>query len=217
MNDNEIKKAFDEIEPEAGAQERMYANILKKAAAQQETPVEDIAAVRAAAKKQALRRQRWGLLAACFAVIIALGVALPRLSGHTEPTDPPVLGGSPFEDVDGPEGFAKLGFAVAAPEGAEDAVYCIIDGEIARVRFSLGGHDYIYEAARLDGNFSPAEGEAQESRSLDAAADAVLERVSPEVWRAHWTAEGVSRYLTNFDGAPEAEITALALALIGQE
>lgn len=217
MKESEVKKAFEEVEPEAGAQERMYANILKKAAAQQETPVEDIAAVRAAAKKQALRRQRWGLLAACFAVIIALGVALPRLSGHTEPTDPPVLGGSPFEDVDGPEGFAKLGFAVAAPEGAEDAVYCIIDGEIARVRFSLGGHDYIYEAARLDGNFSPAEGEAQESRSLDAAADAVLERVSPEVWRAHWTAEGVSRYLTNFDGAPEAEITALALALIGQE
>lgn len=231
MNDNEIKNAFDEIEPEAGAQERMYANILKKAAAQQEPLVEDIATVRAAAKKQALRRQRWGLLAACFAVSIALGVALPRLSRRTEPTDPPlelvdppmgtmappVLGGSPFEDVDGPEGFAKLGFAVAAPEGAEDAVYCIIDGEIARVRFSLGGHSYIYEAARLDGNFSPAEGEALESISLDAAADAVLERVSPEVWRAHWTAEGVSRYLTNFDGAPEAEITALALALIGQE
>ncbi len=217
MNDNEIKNALDEIEPEAGAQERMYAKILKKAAAQREAPAEDLSEVRAAAKKRALRRQRWGLLAACFAVIIALGVALPRLLDRTEPTDPPMLGGSPFEDVDGPEGFAKLGFAVTAPEGAEDAVYCIIDGEIARVRFSLGGHDYIYEAARLDGNFSPAEGEALESRSLDAAADAVLDRVSPEVWRAHWTAEGVSRYLTNFDGAPEAEITALALALIGQE
>ena len=34
MSENEIKKAFDEIEPEIGAQERMYANILKKAAAQ---------------------------------------------------------------------------------------------------------------------------------------------------------------------------------------
>ncbi len=217
MNENEIKKALDDIEPEAGAQERMYANILKKAAAQREAPVEDLEAVRAAAKKRALRRQRWGLLAACFAVILALGVALPRLLDRTEPTDPPLLGGSPFEDVDGPEGFAKLGFAVAAPEGAEDAVYAILDGEIARVRFTLGGHDYIYEAARLDGNFSPAEGAAQESRSLDAGTDAVLDRVSPEVWRAHWTAEGVSRYLTNFDGAPESEITALALALIGQE
>lgn len=30
MNDNEVKNAFDHIEPEPGAQERMYANILKK-------------------------------------------------------------------------------------------------------------------------------------------------------------------------------------------
>ncbi len=34
MNENEVKKAFDEIEPKSGAQERIYANILKKAAAQ---------------------------------------------------------------------------------------------------------------------------------------------------------------------------------------
>lgn len=32
MNKNEIKKAFDEIEPDESAKERMYANILKKAA-----------------------------------------------------------------------------------------------------------------------------------------------------------------------------------------
>ena len=36
MNDNEVKNAFDHIEPEPGAQERIYANILKKAAAQRE-------------------------------------------------------------------------------------------------------------------------------------------------------------------------------------
>lgn len=36
MNENEVKTAFDRIEPESGAQERMYANILKKAAAPEE-------------------------------------------------------------------------------------------------------------------------------------------------------------------------------------
>ena len=36
MNENEVKNAFDHIEPEPGAQERMYANILKKAAARRE-------------------------------------------------------------------------------------------------------------------------------------------------------------------------------------
>ena len=37
MNKNEIKKAFDEIEPDESAKERMYANILKKAAEHKES------------------------------------------------------------------------------------------------------------------------------------------------------------------------------------
>lgn len=41
MNENEVKAAFDEIEPESGAQERMYANILKKAAAQKAAAPEE--------------------------------------------------------------------------------------------------------------------------------------------------------------------------------
>ena len=41
MNENEVKTAFDEIEPESGAQERMYANILKKAAAQKAAAPEE--------------------------------------------------------------------------------------------------------------------------------------------------------------------------------
>ena len=36
MSENEVKKAFNAIEPEDGTRERMYANILKKAAAQKE-------------------------------------------------------------------------------------------------------------------------------------------------------------------------------------
>lgn len=41
MNENEVKTAFDRIEPESGAQERMYANILKKAAAQKAAAPEE--------------------------------------------------------------------------------------------------------------------------------------------------------------------------------
>lgn len=97
--------------------------------------------------------RRWGSLAACLAIVIAAGFVLPHFFDRSEPDDPPVFVGSPFEDVDGPEGFEKLGFTIDAPENAENLYYCIYDGKIARVDFALNGHEYTYEAAKLDGNF----------------------------------------------------------------
>ena len=122
--------------------------------------------------------------------------------------------GSPFEDVQSAEEFEPLGFSIDAPEGAEDVTYCIYDGAIARVDFTLSGHDYTYEAAKLDGNFSRAEGEAVGSTALNAEYGATLGRVSPDTWRAHWSKDGVSYYLTNFDGAEESAITGVADTLM---
>ncbi len=221
MRENEIKKALDEIQPEAGAQERMYANILKKAAAQKgQRPEEKTAAeVKQFPKERRAGSpwRRWGSLAACLALVLAAGVVLPRIMDRGELSEPPVLGGSPFEDVSGPEDFEKLDFTIDAPEGAEDITYCIFDGEIARVDFTLDGHEYTYEAAKLDGNFSRAEGEAVGSTALNAEYGATLDRLSPDSWRAHWERDGVSCYLTNFDGAEEGAITAIADALMESE
>lgn len=218
MRENEVKRAFDGIEPETGAQERMYANILKKAAAQKEQhPEEKMAAeVKQFPKKRRTGStwRRWGSLAACLVLVLAVGVVLPRIMDQGEPNEPPVLGGSPFEDVSGPEDFERLGFAIDAPEGAEDLYYCIYDGKIARVDFTLDGHGYTYEAAKLDGNFSRAEGEAVGSTALNAEYGATLDRLFPDTWRAHWSRDGVSCYLTNFDGAEEGNVTAVANALM---
>ena len=173
MNDNEVKNAFDHIEPEPGAQERMYANILKKAAAQKEdqNAEENIEEKQPTVQKHKTipMWRRWGSLAACLAIVIVAGFALPHFLDRSEPDDPPVFVGSPFEDVDGPEGFEKLGFTIDAPENAENVYYCIYDGKIARVDFTLNGHEYTYEAAKLDGNFSRAEGDAVGSTALNAS------------------------------------------------
>ena len=220
MNDNEIKNAFDHIEPEAGAQARMYANILKKAAEQEGKAGETAPAeARPAGKARQSRPawQRWGSLAACLAVILAVGFALPRMGQPGEGSEPPVMGGSPYEDVTGPGDFEKLGFTIDAPAGASDVFYCIFDGEVARVDFTLDGHEYTYEAAELAGNFSRAEGDAVGSVSLSAEYDGVLDRLDPDTWRAHWSRDGVSYYLTNFDGAVEADITAAANTLMEQD
>ena len=230
MSENEIKQAFDEIEPEAGAQERMYANILKKAAAQgaapsDKKPVSPVSEENHASSKVVPLPsrhptplwKRYSAMAACLALTltVTLGFLSPFFNRDQEASDPPVMVGSPFEDVQGAADFAKLGFTIDAPEGAEDVSYCIYDGAIARVDFTRDGHKYTYEAAKLDGNFSRADGDAVGSVSLDAESDAVLDRLSPDIWRAHWNQGDVSCYLTNFDGAEEPAITAIVRGLIG--
>ena len=228
MNENEVKTAFDRIEPESGAQERMYANILKKAAAQKAAAPEEKTDAPAAENDASatvvslpVRRptpmwKRCSAMAACLALVVTvtLGFLSPFLSRDSAANEPPVMVGSPFEDVQSAEEFEPLGCSIDAPEGAEDVTYCIYDGAIARVDFTLSRHDYTYEAAKLDGNFSRADGEAIGSVSLNAEYDATLDRLSPDVWRAHWSKDGVSYYLTNFDGAEESAITGVADTLM---
>ena len=73
MKESEVKKAFDEIEPEAGAQERMYANILKKAAAQEAGQPKQAHTAEVKLFPQKRRAmpawRRWGAIAACFALL----------------------------------------------------------------------------------------------------------------------------------------------------
>lgn len=229
MSENEVKKAFNAIEPEDGTRERMYANILKKAAAQRAAAPEENADAPAAesnaspktvplpARRPTPRWKRYSAMAACLALVttLTIGFLHPFFAGDSEGNEPPVLGGSPFEDVQSAADLEeKLGFVIDAPEGAENVTYCIYDGEIACVDFTLDGHEYTYEAAKLDGNFSRAEGEAVGSTALNAEYGAVLDRVSPDIWRAHWSRDGVSCYLTNFDGAEESAITEVANALM---
>ncbi len=228
MNENEVKTAFDEIEPESGAQERMYTNILKKAAAQKAAAPEEKTDAPAAENDASatvvflpVRRptpmwKRCSAMAACLALVVTvtLGFLSPFLSRDSEANEPPVMGSSPFEDVQSAEEFEALGFSIDAPEGAEDVTYCIYDGAIARVDFTLDGHEYTYEAAHLDGNFSRADGESVGSVSLNAEYGATLDRLSPDTWRAHWSKDGVSYYLTNFDGAEESAITGVADTLM---
>ena len=166
MSENEVKKAFNAIEPEDGTRERMYANILKKAAAQRAAAPEENADAPAAesnaspktvplpARRPTPRWKRYSAMAACLALVttLTIGFLHPFFAGDSEGNEPPVLGGSPFEDVQSAADLEeKLGFVIDAPEGAENVTYCIYDGEIACVDFTLDGHEYTYEAAKLDG------------------------------------------------------------------
>ena len=156
-------------------------------------------------------------MAACLALVttLTIGFLHPFFAGDSEGNEPPVLGGSPFEDVQSAADFEeKLGFVIDAPEGAENVTYCIYDGEIACVDFTLDGHEYTYEAAKLDGNFSRAEGDAVGSTALNAEYGATLDCLSPDTWRAHWNYNDISYYLSSFDRPSEENITEIAQELI---
>ena len=224
MNENEIKKAFDEIEPENGAQERMYANILKKAAVrngtQTDAPVqqdgEPLKTDPLHSRRPIPMWKRYSAIAACLALMatLTIGFLHPFFARDGEGEEPPVMGGSPFEDVQSAADFERLGFSIDAPEGAEEVSYCILDGEIAQVNFTLDGHSYLYRAAELSGDFSGA-GSVTFVKELDAVHDAVLE-CAPDVWRVRWNDGGVQYYLLHFGDAGEEAVTAAAELLFGQ-
>ena len=208
MTDNDIKRALESIEPAEGAEARMYEGIMRKAAAQG-----------TGQKRVTSIVGRYAALAACCAVIIALALVLPRLNGSGttdtpgsgEYAEPPVMAGSPVEDVSGPEAFAALDIDIDAPENASDAEYFIITGDTARVSFTLDGHGYTYSAARLEEDFSGLAGDTAETIELD---NAVIQRVEPELWRAHWELDGISFYLINTDGASLEQMSDLTRSLM---
>ena len=226
MKEEQVKQALEEIEWEPGAQERMYANILKKAAQQGGAAAQESSQAAPQAQGDTRRkksggkqlRQQWGAWAACLVLVAAVGLVMPHVLHNDggEGGEGPTLAASPYEDVAGPEAFAAMGIVLSAPEGAEDATYSIYREEIACVDFTVDGHRYSCEAARLDGNFSSLDEEAADSRVLDEAHEAALDELPSGSWRAHWASGGVRYYVTNTDGGDGAAVTAVTAALIAQ-
>lgn len=241
MSENKIREAFEQVEPENGAKERMYQNILKKAAAEQSVAGRQNALTGngAEAKEKVLTSRKrnmtikWGSLAACAAICILAGVGISQYlkpgtsenpsSGDLayeqpntseEVDNPPVLGASPIEDVEDAESFQTLGIRMAIPKDASDVSYYLVDGQIARACFTWNGNDYTYEAAALEEDFSGVSGTVENSIAIEDADDAQLEQLSGDIWRAYWSEGNIRYYLCNFDGAAEENITELAVLLI---
>ena len=186
MNEKDIRAAFEQVEPADGAQERMYQNILKKAAAQQPAPKR--------AKKPVW--QRYAALAACLVLVCTAGffalrgekrAPVQEVLTDTESSQPPMMAVSPFEDLQSADEFSRLGFTIDAPEGASDVTYCIAYGDTAQVSFTRNGCEYRYEASKEE-VFS----EAADETPVIIDGDAV------------WETDGVQYRLRAYDASEEA-------------
>lgn len=213
-NENKIKEAFDQIELPEGAQERMYQNILKKAEAARsqaepsnaevlnsEANPPEIYELPTEKKSFKVSWRKYAAIAACLVIFIAAGSFLPGIlngdpAAPTVPDDPPVLAGSPFIDVSGPQDFeTQLGFSINAPDGAEDIGFCIAYENTAIVTFTWNGHSYDYSAS-------------EDAENLSGSAE-VSDGTLSEIWQT----DDLSFCLVNTDGTSQSEFDALVQVL----
>lgn len=211
MKETKIKESIDAIEPEAGAKERMYQNILKKA--QQAVPAE----APAEPKKKPIPFARYALpIAACFCLLV-IGIArfLPG-SSSAQPDESSVLGGNPFVEVENADAFSSLSITLDAPDRAQEVSYAVIDGEIAEVRFEWEGKRYLARASAQGGDFSGLYGQEREAETVDAKTNAILVRVDLDTGvyqKISWTNGKINYCLYGTDGADNAQVLAAYKAL----
>lgn len=201
MSEKKIKESIDAIEPESGAKERMYQNIMKKA--QQNAPAEKPAEP----KKKSFPFARYALPAAACLCLVILGLA--RFLPGNDPSDDFVLGGSPFVEVEDAEAFKALSITLDAPAEAQEVSYAIIDGEIAEVQFVLDGKSYLARASAQDGDFSGLTGQELSQETIDAKSNAVLTEVQADPYTCYkvtWTNGKIKYCLLGYDGAAEEQV-----------
>ncbi len=221
MNDDRerIRKAIDSIEPEEGARERMLAGIKAKAKAEEQRR-----------RMMRSRSLQWLAAAACFCLVVwgafrfsgVLGGNVTPPDGTVGQSDPPVMVGSPCEDVANADAlYKKTGVRIDAPDGAEDVMYSVYDKSIAHLIFTREGVTYVVMAAAKSGDFSGVSGETLSSEMIDAKMSAVMTKVkddfSGEKWKVAWTDGRVSYYLTcpaeaNADAVKKTALDVIALS-----
>lgn len=212
MSEKNIKNSINNIEPETGAKERMYQNILKKAQ-QQATPVEEPPIQ----KNRPVRFIRYALpIAACFCLLV-IGIAR-FIPDNTlfNPNKNDVQGGNPFVEVENAEAFNALSITLEAPTGAQKVSYAIIDGKIAEIQFELDGKSYLARASAQEGDFSGLNGQELSQETIDAKNSAVLTEVQTDLYTYYkivWTNGKIKYCLSGTDGAAREQVIAVYDAL----
>lgn len=209
MNER-IKNSVDKIEPESGAKERMYQNILEKAAKAEKPKITAAKAARIALP-----------VAACLCLVV-FGISKLYHQPDTveQPEESVSLGGNtsgeflgnPYVEAENASAFEALGIIIDAPEGSENVSYAVIGGETAEVVFSLDAHSYRLRAAK-SGDISGLNGEIVSRESIENGGDAELITIKidgfGESMLIEWTSDGIHFSLSNSDGAAGDEMRAV--------
>ncbi len=217
MSENKIiRNSIEKIEPSEGAEERMYKNIMQKAAAEK-APKKSISLYRCASA-----------LAACFVVAAAAGIFITNqndgsiadpsaevTTAVSSETDDNVCIGNPFAEEFTLEDIREWGLDFAVPEGAEDISYMIFDSTLVRISFALNGSRYDYNVSTEDGDISGIYEDTAETRQLTESGG-TLEITVSGYYKAFWDGEKYRYCLSGTDGTDISELTKTAEFLMKQ-
>lgn len=212
---NKIKNSIDNINIPDGAEDRVYANIMKKAEAQRSEP-----------KPQKNIRLYTGLCLAayCIAVIIAAAAIsnnkaddisvntdtetvaseVQTTSEMTENNLTGEMAGNPFAEEFTMDDIKAAGFDVELPENSEIVLCHIWEDGQADVRFILDGHTYYYSISKENGDFSGIYDSVSESENIGE--NAVLDTTPMGYYKAHWSGAEYNYYFSNTDGADKSAV-----------
>ncbi len=205
MNEKKIRDAIDRVEPSEDTKERMYRNILKKAA--QPT----------ASERQPISLAKYLLpIAACLCLIV---FGITRFLPNRVPNIPDESGvqrGNPFVEAENADEFHKLGITLDAPSSAENVSYAVIDGEIAQVGFQMNGFCFLARASVQSEDFYGIYGKELSAEPIDEENNAVLVTVQTDFSSyemIRWSHGKVKYCLYSTDGANRESVRAIYNAM----
>ena len=216
---NKIKNSIDNINIPDGAEDRVYANIMKKAEAQRSEPKPN---------KKIKIYTGLCLAAYCIAVIIASAAVSNNkaddisINTDTETITSEVQSGietttaasedesggelacNPFAEEFTMDDIKAAGFDVELPENSEIELCHIWEDGQADVRFILDGHTYYYFISKSTDDFSGIYDSVSESENIGE--NAVLDTTPMGYYKAHWSGAEYNYYFSNTDGADKSAV-----------
>lgn len=202
-DENPIRKALNDTNPQAGAKERMYQHILDKAAQ----------AKRPAPKRPVLRMLRFAVpIAACVCLAFIWGVTHP--SGKTpSETVPWLQDGNPYTEVADASGFQTLHLVLDAPADASDVSYGILGGNIACISFTWNQADYDFRvSADPSAVVTGLSGSVLETQALDDLPQGVFKDFGG-MSEVTWSSNTLRCCLMQTGGAAQEDVLRLARIL----
>ena len=195
-----LKGRYDEIMDRVQVTDEMRARVLEK------VRQADLSAPEERRPAPAAWR-RWGAMAACLAVIVAGGLALPHLLTPNGTEDPPVLAGPGMEEMDSRAALEQaVGFSVeeaeTLPFAPQEVLYTAFDSGLAQIEYrGENGQTALLRKSQGQEDNSGDFNQYPDVETLAAAeADVTLKGTDGQFVLALWQEDGFSYSLSLSQG-----------------
>ena len=195
-----LKGRYDKIMDRVQMTDEMRARVLE------EVRQADLSAPEDRRRAPAAWR-RWGAMAACLAVVIAGGLALPHLLPQNGTEDPPVMTGPGTEEIDSRAALEQaVGFSVEEAEhlpfAPQEVLYTAFDSGLAQVEYrGENGQTALLRKSQGTEDNSGDFDQYPDVKTLDTAGiDVTLKGTDGQFTLALWQEDGFAYSLSLSQG-----------------